>query len=92
MGGISWAWVLIVILLVCPISMLLMRRGHRNMHDDRSTGGGTSHDSPESRGANAAESGPEAGAGRPPSEVRRLEALEREIEALEGERRVNDVG
>ena len=90
--GISWSWVLILFLLVCPISMLLMRRGHRHMHGGRPIDGGAPHEHPEGGRGNVADSAaPEASVARPLSELqRRQEALEREIETLKGERLMSD--
>lgn len=92
MDGINWTWVLILFLLVCPISMLLMRRGHRHMHDGRPMNGGRPHEHPENRNANIDESADAvAGESRPLNELqRRQEALEREIEAAKGGRLAND--
>lgn len=92
MDGITWNWVLILLLLVCPISMLLMRRAHRHMHGGQRMDGGRPHEHTENRKANidaADDAAP--GASRPLNELqRRQEALEREIEGAQGGRLVND--
>ena len=93
MDGINWSWVLLILfLLVCPISMLLMRRGHPHMHGGQPMNGGRPHEHTEKRDANIDESADAVrSASRPLNELqRRQDVLEREIEALKGERLVND--
>lgn len=91
MDAINWSWVLILLVLVCPISMLLMRRGHRHKHDGRPTNGGISHEHTERGRANVAELDTTPGAVGPRSELqRRQEALARETETLKGERFASD--
>lgn len=91
MEAINWIWVLILLVLACPISMLLMRRGHRQMNDERPMGDGMSHKSAENRRTTASEvAASDASALRPRNELQSSKALEGESEAFKGDRPAND--